>query len=536
MEDKRIDGLLNRLWAGEIDTEKVYGLIQSGSSKLMHNLLVEKLILDDIWINQMETGLRSIEQIVRTPKKSIYEDSIIVPVEKSKKVNERSIQHLARHSENVKTFDNGVVNPKSVLTPIIEEDLAIYENRFLFCLINRASQFIDKRYKTIERHMKVTSMESLSVSSSFNVQGAKVKCALTMDIKEKPDNIDNAQNLKLVARASNIRRRLALIKKSEFYMALRKSKPVYPPIVKTNILTKNVDYNNAYKLWVFLSGYDQDGFEINVKNKNLGFDDEYAADMLAITSLVPATAFANNAVRKEQFESVKLNPLMEKHYKVVSNINYRPTFELIPIKAAEDTVNQFYYEKMRVLLGKSTGIKKGEIIQEKNLTMPFAKFFTAVAKISDSMYKEILEFNEGEPPKKADKLELKRYELNIQEEVVKRYKLLIKLKESELAKTIKDEVEENSKLEILKWELDLLENKKRAKDVQNKIALDKEARLKETEHLIQIKTEELNNRLSEEERIKIRKRLESASIKVNEEREMRERELLQLLKEKYENV
>lgn len=535
MEDKRIEGLINRLWSGEIDTEKLYGLIENGSNKLMHNLLVEKLILDDVWINQIETGLRSIEQIARTPKKSIYEETLIVPVEKSKKVNENSIRHLARHSENVKTFEDGIVNPKSILTPIIEEDLAIYENRFIYCLINRASQFIDKRYKTIERHMKVTSMESLSVNSSFTVQGAKVKCSLTMDIKEKPDNIDNAQNLKLVARASNIRRRLALIKKSEFYMALRKSKPVYPPIVKTNILTKNVDYNNAYKLWIFLSGYDQDGFEINVKNKNLGFDDDYAADMLAISSLLPATTFANNAARKEQFENTKLNPLMEKHYKVVSNINYRPTFELMPVKASEDTVNQYYYDKMRVLLGKTTGIKKGEVIQEKNLTMPFAKFFAQVTKISDSMYKEILSVKDCEPPKKADKIELKRYEKEQQEEILKRYKLLIKLKESELAKTIKDQVEENAKLEILKWELDLLENKKRAKDVQAKINRDKELRLMETERLIELKSEELNSRLNDEERAKIKKKLDSAGAKVNEDREARERELLQLLKEKYEN-
>lgn len=154
MEEKRIDSLVDRIWANEIDPDKIYNLVTCGSNKLSHNMLVEKLVLDDQWIGQMEYGLKSVENIIRNPKKSILEDAIIVPVEKSKKVNERSIRHLTMHSENVKSIDGDDVKPKSVLTPIIEDELAIYENRFIYCLIDRAHQFIEKRYKTIERHMR----------------------------------------------------------------------------------------------------------------------------------------------------------------------------------------------------------------------------------------------------------------------------------------------------------------------------------------------------------------------------------------------
>lgn len=536
VEDKRIDSLVDRIWANEIDPDKVYNLVACGSNKLSHNMLIEKLVLDDQWIGQMEYGLKSVENIIRNPKKSILEDAIIVPVEKSKKVNERSIRHLTMHSENVKSIDGDEVKPKSVLTPIIEDELAIYENRFIYCLIERAHQFIEKRYKTIERHMRVSAHENLNVKTKFSIDGARVDCEVNLNIKEKPDNIDNAKNLKLVARVGDIRRRLAIIKKSQFCFLLRKSKPVYPPIVKTNILTKNVDYNNAYRLWIFLSGYDQDGFSINVKNKNYGFDDDYASDLLAITSLVPATLFANNEARKEQYENKELNELMNKHYKVINDIQYKPTFNLPEVKADEGAINQYYYDKMRTLLGKQTGLKSGTVVQKKHFVMEFAKFYSTVTKISDEMYYEIIEVqDETSSNKKLDKIALKQAELARQEEKLRRHKILTRLKESELSKTIKREIAERMKVEVLRFELEVLENKRQAKDIQSKIAADQAKKEEERLELMQMKLESLDRSLDEEERAKCRKRLEDAGNSIKAERERRERELLELLKRKYED-
>ena len=49
-------------------------------------------------------------------------------------------------------------------------------------------------------------------------------------------------------------------------------KIVKPPIQKTNLRMKNVDYNSCYKLWLFISAYTNVGYAIDVKDKSLPVD------------------------------------------------------------------------------------------------------------------------------------------------------------------------------------------------------------------------------------------------------------------------
>lgn len=112
--------------------------------------------------------------------------------------------------------------------------------------------------------------------------------------------------------------------------------------------------------------------------------------------------------------------------------------------------------------------------------------------------------------------------------------MLTRLKESELSKTIKHEIAERMKVEVLRFELEVLENKRQAKDIQAKIAADQASKEKERLELMQMKLESLDRSLDEEERVKCRKRLEETGNSIRAERERRERELLELLKNKYE--
>ena len=81
---------------------------------------------------------------------------------------------------------------------------------------------------------------------------------------------------------------------------LSKAKPVRPPIQKTNLLTKNVDYNNCYKLWLYISSYTYLGYSIEVKDKNLPVDGDYFDDLTVVTGLSLRQSFKERKIRRHR--------------------------------------------------------------------------------------------------------------------------------------------------------------------------------------------------------------------------------------------
>ncbi|UKI51077.1 MAG: DUF2357 domain-containing protein [Clostridium sp.] len=80
--------------------------------------------------------------IINNPKKSIRYDEEVVLVEKAHKINADTVRHLAAHTELIKKIDtNGDVIPSKVLTTFAEEEINIYENRFIKTLIYRIDTF-----------------------------------------------------------------------------------------------------------------------------------------------------------------------------------------------------------------------------------------------------------------------------------------------------------------------------------------------------------------------------------------------------------
>lgn len=141
MEDVRlkVNALLDKI---ADNTEKSLSLdayLSAGDTKLLHSVVTEAIFLDEKWIETIEAALFSVEQIVKNPQKSIIDEQILVNVEKARKINARSIQYLASHSEHVSNFVDGEVRPSKIMTTEFEEDYKTYENRFVYSLIARKS-------------------------------------------------------------------------------------------------------------------------------------------------------------------------------------------------------------------------------------------------------------------------------------------------------------------------------------------------------------------------------------------------------------
>ena len=54
---------------------------------------------------------------------------------------------------------------------------------------------------------------------------------------------------------------------------------VKSPIQRTNLMMKDPDYRNCYKLWQFIESYDEVGYSIEEQDTALEFDEEYQTQM-----------------------------------------------------------------------------------------------------------------------------------------------------------------------------------------------------------------------------------------------------------------
>ncbi|MDE6075448.1 MAG: DUF2357 domain-containing protein, partial [Clostridia bacterium] len=267
MDKNFLNKFMKKIGGDSQSYSRFLAALRAGENKVLHNVVSQSVMLDDNWVLTIEGALHFIEQIVRNPRKFIAENDLILDVAKVRRTNSRTVRHLTTHSQFVQNIDKkGEVTPKKLLTVEMDEDIAIYENRFICALVNRLIKFVEKRYKDLNGKMDNFEQTNVCVQSEFEYGISRFKCNINLQVQEPPESTEEAsKNEDLFNRVETIRRRLRVLQTTEFMKKLSKAKPVRPPIQKTNLLTKNVDYNNCYKLWLYISSYTYLGYSVDVK-------------------------------------------------------------------------------------------------------------------------------------------------------------------------------------------------------------------------------------------------------------------------------
>ncbi|HPV70247.1 MAG TPA: DUF2357 domain-containing protein, partial [Bacilli bacterium] len=206
------------------------------------------------FVIEIENALPSLEAIVNDPQRFIKENAEVVGVEKARKITHRSVEHMAQHTENIRTVSaNGTVDPKKVLNMFIDDELKIYENRFIKTLVRRLATFMELRYKYIAEHSDTRNSDVVSVSSEVKIGEVTYEYETKMKIIVPSDDDGHREaNKNLLERITNLRRRITYLTTSRFMLEMRKATPVSDPVSQTNIMRLNYDYQAAYKLWIFL--------------------------------------------------------------------------------------------------------------------------------------------------------------------------------------------------------------------------------------------------------------------------------------------
>ena len=222
--------------------------IKGGQKTVFNKTQSEIRNFDMSFLDAIESVYPALLKIMRDPKKSIRYDEEIVAVEKAKKVTAQTVRHLSSHTHLIKEIKGDDVIPSKVITTYAEEELAIYENRFIKSLVRRMEIFLERRYDVMKLSLDSFETERLNVSNKFMMSGQEV--TVSIDVSIKNDLTTNVETTKeQFNRLLHIRELVQSLKGTEFMRALAKAKDVYPPSMKTNIILHNPDFKLCYGLW-----------------------------------------------------------------------------------------------------------------------------------------------------------------------------------------------------------------------------------------------------------------------------------------------
>ena len=258
----------------------LFEMVQAGNNTLQQKNRILHKVVDESWLTVVEEGIDAIFNIVDKPRRFITTAEEVVPVALARKITADSVRHLSQNTQFITTNAAGEIRPTHILNVSTEESYDLYENRFVYHLIQRLFAFVDKRtdvifWSTGDETCNVMSMES-KIDDAYEEISYKVE----MTIKNRQSFVENdSDNMDVFKRIDRVRRMSRTLRNSSFCDLMNGCARVYSPIQRTNLMMKDPDYRACYKLWQFIESYDEVGYTIEEQDSALEFDEEYLLQM-----------------------------------------------------------------------------------------------------------------------------------------------------------------------------------------------------------------------------------------------------------------
>lgn len=299
----------------------LFEMIQAGDNTLEQKNRILHKVVDERWLTVVEEGIEAIFNIVDKPRRFITTSEEVVPVALAKKITADSVRHLSQNTQFITTNEAGEIMPTKILNVTTEESYDLYENRFVYHLIQRLFAFVDKRtdvifWSTGDETCNVMRMES-KVDDAYEEISYKVE----MTIKNRQSLVENDNdNMDIFKRIDRVRRMSRTLRSSSFCEIMNGCAKVHSPIQRTNLMMKDPDYRKCYQLWQFIEGYDEVGYSIEEQDSTLQFDEEYLLQMY-INMITNYTVFKSLLVsdprKMSEIETKKLEPVRPKFIKEI---------------------------------------------------------------------------------------------------------------------------------------------------------------------------------------------------------------------------
>ncbi|MDD4062777.1 MAG: hypothetical protein PHQ79_00015 [Bacilli bacterium] len=348
---------INNLTDQEKDqfVQDFYKALDGGDNTLYQKNMSEVKTFDETWIDTVESYFPSLDKITRNPRTGLKYNDEIVPIEKAKKVSSQSIKHLSSHTYLIKEVnDDGTIMPKKILVSEADTEYGTYENRFLMTLIERLFIFVRNRFDVIKENILSFDKKHFNYKSKFNLNDSIIEMDFDLVVKDPlEDKKFNDYNRNLLGRVENLNKLISSLRSSKFMNLMKNQKTVTTPIMRTQIIQKNVDFNNAYLLWLFLDKYNLLTFDLVVKEKNLRIDRSYLLDIkkLALSSF--ATIIANQRKRKTLYDDIDFKEYKKKSFKTKSRDLNDVVDSPEGIEVEDTNINQYYFQESKKLFRKN---------------------------------------------------------------------------------------------------------------------------------------------------------------------------------------
>ena len=210
------------------------------------------------WLDIIEEVCPYLDNIIRTPKVALINESEVTKVEKARKTSVDTVKDLSRHTDYIDKLDeNKDVLPSKLLIVRSEETMNTYENRFIYTLVLFLLRYITEKEKALD-DMKPAQEKAMTYTGTTT--NGKEKISVEVKINTKPTSTSNGETdiekkrKAIKKRISGVRRFINYWLAGEMMTSLEKQHaiPVIPPIKKTNLILKNPNFQMATKLWDFL--------------------------------------------------------------------------------------------------------------------------------------------------------------------------------------------------------------------------------------------------------------------------------------------
>ncbi len=532
---------IKELFIEDVNFNRYLQDLNSGKSSFQINQKYLRKVFDHDWIDIIEEILPSLDAIVRNPRRFITVEEDIIDISLAKQISVESVKHLAQHTQFISSANpkTGTVTPSKILNTSKEESYEVYENRFIFTLLKKLQEFINKRYEAIKKSVVTNNMQEIKVivNSKYKHHGndMNIRLEASTDVPFDENKFSESSDYLTIERVKKMKNIVDGFLSSAFAREMRSSAPVRPPITRTNVIKKEPNFKKALILWQFIESYEKSGFDVEKVDETTllpeDVNDQYK-QLLFINDLIVSSFSAlqdgdnslldiSNKIKdqvqeleqeKESSEddfpliNLELREVRKVYIKSNGDKVYSPN-EYRELTAAMDRVITQYQvlqakkdEKLKKALiekqkkedarvkAKNLRDKKLEIARrkkEEELAVSLLKK-EEQAKIREAKRAQ-LEFERAN--KERQKLQLQQLmEQHEMDEVVDEYRKLLEAKMNK--ELVKYEVEEDSVIELDKNNLEI--------DFENEIEEFKKEQVEKFKQLLDQKIEEINKKQYEE--------------------------------------
>ena len=299
----------------------LYEMVQAGDNTLQQKNRILHKVVDERWLGVVEDSLDSIFNIIDKPRRFVATSEEVVPVALAKKITADSVRHLSMNTQFIASDEKGDIQPTRILNVTTEESYDLYENRFVYHLIQRLFTFVDKRTDVIFWSTGDEICNTMSMESKVDDAYEEISYKIEMTIKNRQSFAENdSDNMDVFKRIDRVRRMARTLRSSSFCELMAGCSMVRSPIQRTNLMMKDPDYRKCYQLWQFIESYDEAGYTIEERDTALEFDEEYLIQMYTnlITNYTVFKSLLESDPRKmHEIAELKREPVKPKFIKEI---------------------------------------------------------------------------------------------------------------------------------------------------------------------------------------------------------------------------